>query len=389
MKTIVYFGLCFFLIFAGCSSGSSSDSDTEDTTTRDLTGNVVQASIPLPSLRANHGTLYQSTTDCSDVQICCNGYDGSTAVETVASDCSFTISLPINSYCFCGLFTGEDADGDGCFDDYIGSLGCSEGGYSGAIPIFADADGSTDDIDSGDGEVQGTRVVSSTDICSQVDQDSDGTADSDDSDDDGDDVADDDDNFNSEGCESVAELDSDGNDIPDIFEDLWEALFGSDSDDFFFDEDEDDVPDGCDEEVGGTEFSCAADELDTDGDCIDDEFDESLEDNDEDGLIAYIDCDDDDADVGFECYEEAFCALDIDEDGVSYCDDCDDYDSNETRSYDECDSDSVSCSISSCDTDFDCESVATDYIAEGNPLCIDEESVSCIECIDGCCEVTE
>ena len=97
--------------------------------------------------------------------------------------------------------------------------------------------------------------------------------------------------------------------------------------------------------------------------------------------------DDSDSSVGFDCYEDDFCELDLDDDGVSYCDDCDDFDSNETRSFGSCDSASTSCEISGCGNDFDCQLLAEDYLAADDPIC-SNDSVSCMECLDGCCEIT-
>lgn len=312
----------------GCGGGAGGGGGGGGTT-RNLTGTVAASS--LSGLRINGKT---QALACTDLQVCCAAYDGGTVVADVAADCTFTLALPLENFCYCALFTGEDGDANGCGDEYVASLGCSENGYSGAIPIFPDDDDSTDDIDVGTGTIEGSKVVATGNPCAQVDQDNDGADDAEDTDDDGDSTEDGDDEFNSFGCENADEFDSDDNGVPDIFESEWASDFaalklqtdGTDAlSDFFADSDGDDVPDGCD-----VDFGCEADAFDADGDCIPDEFDFCSDDADGDGLGICFDCDDSNADIATStaCYDD-FCATDSDGDGFGLCDDCDDEDPEE------------------------------------------------------------
>lgn len=354
-------GGCGGAVTRGASGGS----------TRDISGTISQSSLSNLTLRSKNQagltvTLKSQSLSCTDVEVCCAGYDGSTSAAAVGSDCTFALSLPLDSFCYCALFTGADADGDGCGDEYVASLGCSEGGYSGAIPIFADDDDSTDAIDLGTSTVQGSRVVAQNDPCSQVDSDDDGTSDESDTDDDGDGTLDTNDFAGDDGCLQADEFDGDDNNIPDIFESDWADLADADADD---------IPDFCDA------TACEASEEDTNGNCVPDEFDEFLEDDDEDGFDASLDCDDGDAAIGLDCYLDDICALDLDGDGVLLCDDCDDLDPANDLTVDQgCD---VACTQSAtCSSDFECQLFADDDQT-------DAFETDNVECIDGCCELIE
>lgn len=284
--------------------------------TRGITGTLSASSLPALTVQGKSQQLA-----CTDLQVCCGAYDGSLLVASVGSDCTFTLSLPLNNFCYCAVFSDADADGNGCGDNYLASLGCSENGYGGAIPIFPDADGSTDKIDFGTGSTEGKKVVATGNPCAQVDQDDDGTVDSEDSDDDDDGILDGSDNLNSIGCENADELDSDENNVPDIYEGLWgnelaalKLMKGQGTSgelaQAFADSDDDNIPDFCD-----VDFGCAPDEFDTDGDCIPDDFDKCADttdddgngnpdnDNDGDGINICQDCDDEDPQSGIDCYD--------------------------------------------------------------------------------------
>lgn len=360
----------FFLTSACGGSSSSGGGSSSSDNTRNITGTV--DSTALTSSLIWKKNLKFVTLGCSDVQVCCFGYDGTASVADVADDCSFTLALPLESVCYCSIFSGGDGDSDGCGDSFVATLGCSETGYSGGIPIFADDDDSTDDIDFGSVSVQGDVGYSSTDPCSQVDTDDDGTDDAADTDSDGDGVEDDGDFVCGDGCLNADDFDSNDNDVPDIYESTWDGLSDSDSDN---------IPDFCD-----VSEECDCSEEDTDCDCLPDDDDESLEDDDGDGVTAEIDCDDDDAEATYDCYLEALCALDFDGDGTSLCDDCDDFDSDDDRTIDEGCEDEISCTISACDHDFGCQLVADERV-NTNPIC-SGGSVSCMTCVDGCCVVT-
>ncbi|MBI2068301.1 MAG: hypothetical protein HYT77_09855 [Deltaproteobacteria bacterium] len=336
----------------GCGSSGTAGA------TRAMTGSVSASSLQSVRLKSPHQalTIKKATLACGDVSVCCSGYDGTVSVKKIGSDCSFTIDLPLESFCYCALFSGSDGDSNGCPDNYVASLGCSANSYEGAIPVFADDDNSTAAINLGSGDVQGSNVVSAIDICTQVDQDDDGIADSADTDDDGDGVTDAGDFQNDTGCVNADKFDSDGDNVPDIYESLWSSelqalrLGGAKSqlDTFFEDSDNDDVPDFCD-----SDFACTPDSEDTDGDCIPDLYDACGDDGDSDGVPFCVDCDDGDATSTVECYEDEFCAIDSDNDGFGLCDDCDDWDPD--SSY-ECFSDAF------CEEDND---------ADGFGLCID------------------
>ncbi len=318
----------------GCGGSSTGGGGGGTDETRNLTGSLSSSSLSSLKLKGKNTSLA-----CTDVQVCCAGYDGSTAVATVNSDCSFELALPLNNFCYCAIFTGSDEDGNSCGDEYIASLGCSENGYSGAIPIYPDTDGGTDDIDIGEGDVEGTKIVAANNPCAQVDQDQDGSTDADDTDDDGDDTSDSEDDYNDYGCENLDEFDSNADNIPDLFQAIFGSLFSSlkvkgtadASDDplasFFGDEDGDDVPDGCDKD-----FTCEATSADADGDCIPDDDDWCATDEDGDYIGVCADCDDSDPDpaVSIACYSDNYCGADNDGDGFGLCDDCDDENADST-----------------------------------------------------------
>jgi len=316
--------------------------------TRGVTGSLTSTTLPAVTVRGSKRQVL-----CGDVKVCCGGYDGTvTVAEVNASTCSFKIDLPLETFCYCAIFTGEDEDNNDCPDTYLASLGCSENGYGGAVPVFAAADDSTDQIDLGTSTVQGTSVVSENDWCASTDQDNDGTADSTDTDDDNDGTDDSSDFTNSIGCENADKFDSDGDNTPDIYEAIWGSALsalkvkgqtGSDIDEFFVDADDDNVPDFCDED-----FECESETGDEDGDCIPDDFDWCADDADGDGVPYCVDCDDTTTASQVECYEADFCAIDGDQDGYGLCDDCDDYDPKSTY---ECFADAF------CDADGDSDGI--------------------------------
>ncbi len=329
VKKTVHALLCVTLlgsIVATVSCGSAGSGGSA--ATRTMTGTISSSSFG----GLTRGLRMQTVTSCADTQVCCFGYAGDSVVAEVGSDCSYSLDLPIDNFCFCGLFSGTDSDGDGCGDDYLASMGCSENGYAGVIPVFADSDGTTDAIDTGEVSVEGLKVVSANNICAQVDQDGDGINDAEDTDDDGDSTLDSDDGTDDSGCENALEYDGSDDGIPDLFQpSVWAGLD---------DEDADDVPDFCDV------TSCVADETDADGDCIPDDSDYCSADADGDSLNTCFDCDDSDPDVDVSaaCYDESFCQTDTDGDGFGLCDDCDDEDVGSTY---ECWSDTY------CDSDVD------------------------------------
>lgn len=359
----------------GCGGGGSSG------TTRNMSGTVSSSSLAGLSVRSRSqaGLVLKNQVDsCSDLQFCCFGYDGDPTVVEIGDDCEFDIDLDLETFCFCGFFSGDDSDGDDCNDDYVAEVGCSDNGYSGTIPIFADDDGGTDSIDLGTITIEGDSAIPENDPCAVVDSDDDGTSDEGDTDDDGDGELDTDDFVCGGGCDNAAEYDEDDNDIPDIFEDDWDDLD---------DDDGDDIPDFCD-----VEEDCDPDAEDADGDCLDDSFSEIEEDDDGDGLEAWYDCDDDDPTVTYCEFEDLTCEdvfgdLDIDGDGVSFCDDCDDFDSGNDLTIDECEAETFSCDLgdgAECGADFECQLFADDEIAAGNDIC-GGGALDCMTCIDGCC----
>lgn len=369
----------------GCGGGGGT---TPAGTTRNMTGTIAANSLAGLHLKGKRQTLA-----CTDLQVCCAGYDGSLAVTEVEADCTFTLALPLNNFCYCDVFTGSDDDGNGCKETFVASLGCSEDGYSGAIPIFADDDDSVDDISIGTGTVEGRKVVSTEDPCAQVDEDDDGTSNEGDTDDDGDGSLDSEDDFNEFGCENADEFDSDDDDVPDIFQLIWSLEFSAltlkhqDWDSLFEDADSDEVPDFCD-----VDYGCEPDIEDTDGDCIPDDDDSCSDDEDNDGLLSCVDCDDSSGDVTTGCYEDATCDEDFDGDGVGFCEDCNDDNRDETTTFDEgCPGMETECELSACLNDTDCQELADDRLSDDDPdndIC-EGNSVSCMECIEGCCEVTD
>lgn len=352
-----------FCSACGSSSGTPSSDDT-----RNLTG-AVTASTLTTSLAAK--SLTKATLACTDLEVCCTGYDGGNpTVVAVDSNCQFTIPLPLETFCYCAVFSGTDGDSDGCGDTYVGSLGCAARGYGGAIPIFAAADDSTTDISAGTVALEGRIFTATTDPCSVVDSDNDGTNDSSDADDDGDGVADDDDAAWSGGCLSADQNDSDDDDIPDIYESAWDSLADSDGDN---------VADFCD-----VSTDCSAAKGDTDGDCIPDSVEACEDDDDGDDVADCVDCDPDDASVTTGCYSALICAFDFDEDGIDICDDCDDFDDGNDLTLASGCSESCASNSTPCDANFECQLFAEDQLAAGTPVC-SGTSVSCKSCIDGCC----
>lgn len=381
--------------FLACG-GSTSSTTTTSTTTRALKGSLSSSSLSTLVKQTRFKSLKKATLACTDLQVCCSAYSGDNVVKDVDSSCAFSLDLPLNNFCYCAIFTGTDGDGDGCKDTWVGSLGCSENEYSGAIPVYADDDDTTDAIDVGEGTLDGTRVVTATDICTQVDQDDDGTDDADDTDDDGDGTSDESDDLNEIGCEEADTFDSNEDGTPDIFQAIWAEFFESANlsaatknmssveddedteieDEFFTDLDDDDVPDACDADVNG-DVGCSSVTGDDDDDCIPDDFDFCETDADADGIDVCEDCDDGDASSGFEC----FCDGDEDEDGVNACLDCDDGD----------DSVGSVCESSECEThtcavgdhafsgDFECQLFADEDTD-------DEFTTANSFCNDGCCD---
>ncbi|MBI2980964.1 MAG: hypothetical protein HYY44_01445 [Deltaproteobacteria bacterium] len=361
ISLLVLFCFSILLMSVGGTGGCGTQG-----TTRGLTGTFSASS--LPTLTFN-GTKKQIA--CADLTVCCGAYDGSISVTEVKSDCTFKIDLPLDSFCYCAIFRGEDADSNKCPDTYVASLGCSEKGYGGYIPVFEGADDSKEAVDLGSSSVQGTNVVSANDYCASVDEDNDGVANASDSDDDGDAVADAGDFQNAEGCVNADKFDSDANGTPDIYEGLWSAELSalkmkgsadSTLDEFFADTDNDDIPDFCD-----ADFACSPDEEDTDGDCIPDSFDFCSTDADADGVPVCVDCDDADTASGVECYADDFCAIDSDGDGFGLCDDCDDYDANSTY---ECFGDAF------CEEDADADGVG--FCLD----CDDDDATTTTECYE-------
>jgi hypothetical protein len=337
-------------------------------TTRGLTGNVNASSLTGLRLKG-----VKTAVACEDLKVCCGAYDGSISVEKVNKDCTFKIELPLETFCYCALFTGDDEDKSDCPDTYVASLGCSENGYGGNIPVFPGGDDSTEDVDLGTSSVQGTTVVSANNYCASVDEDNDGDVNSLDLDDDGDDIQDTIDFLNAIGCKNADKLDSDNDDTPDIYEGLWSDTLQTlkikgqtdgELDEFFVDADNDDIPDFCDADAEGV---CVADSEDNDGDCIPDAFDWCEDDGDADGIPYCVDCDDADAASGVECYEDEFCALDGDGDGFGLCDDWDDLDPEST--YD-CFGDTF------CDADGDSDGIS--FCLD----CDDEDATMTLECYD-------
>lgn len=371
----------------GCGGGA----------TRGFTGTINSSSLAGLTVRSRQTdgstlVLKNQTLTCTDIQVVAAGPDGGDLVAEVSAECTFTLNLPLNNFCWIGLFRESD-------DGYISSLGCAENGYEGAVPIFPGADDSEEAIDIGGVTLEGDRGVSTENPCTLVDQDGDGTADAADDDDDGDGTGDANDPLDGSVCTDGDNFDSDDNDIPDCFEDLWGDLD---------DQDEDEVPDFCD---GEDEETGCSDPADADGDCIPDEFDECLEDSDGDGVPDCLDCDSSSTDLAasLDCYDD-FCTVDSDGDGFSLCDDCDDEDSSTTDDceefddFDPCavdgDSDGINlcddcddedsavglectqCSTSSCDGAFDCQLFAEDDLT-------DEFETDNTQCVAGCCELVE
>lgn len=353
-------GLC-----TACGSSSGSGGDT-----RNLTGTVTAST--LTTSVSVKGLTTKATLACTDLKVCCAGYTGALTVVEVDSNCQFTIGLPLETFCYCAAFTGADGDGDGCGDTYVGSLGCSASGYSGAIPIYSAADDTTTDIDIGTVALEGQTFTSTADPCSVVDSDNDGTNDASDNDDDGDGTADADDAAWSGGCLEADINDSDDDDIPDIYESAWDSLADGDSDD---------IPDFCD-----VSTDCSAASGDTDGDCVPDSAEACEDDDDGDQVADCVDCNPDDASETTGCYGSLVCALDLDGDGKDVCEDCDDFNAEDDRLLSSGCTESCGSDSKACGAPFDCQLFAETRLAEGNPVC-SGKSISCMTCVDGCCKV--
>lgn len=294
------FGAALLLVTAACGSSTSTDGSSSSSsssggsdTTRSVTGSVSLSSLST-SLSAKGAKT--AVDACASVSICCTGYTGEGwTVATLNSDCTFTLALPLENYCYCGFFTGTDVDGDTCPDTYAN--------YTlETIPVFEDVGGLTDDIDLGECDGDGCA----NDVDGQVDVDQDGTANSDDTDDDGDGTADTDDDYGADGLLDAWQFDLDGDALPDIFESIWADYTDTDDDglpnflDFDLDGDGTNNTADTDDDGDGT-----ADDSDTDDDAdgfSDDDIDTdtdgdgiwNLFDGDPDGDSLFSDFDDDD-----------------------------------------------------------------------------------------------
>lgn len=351
--------LASLTLLTQCSSTGAATAGGADATTRDLTGTVSAGGLIAPSVsRSVVGKTTQLA--CSDVKLCCVGYAGgaptvAALTETTGGDCTFTVTLPLNSFRFCALFGGADADSNSCPDTYMGGLGCTVGSnFAGALPIFADADDSTDAIDGGTLTVASGRVTASSDLCAQVDQDDDGTADTADTDEDGDGISDESDPYNDSGySDYIDDYDADDDGTPDIYEDSW---------DDYADFDEDGIPNFAEEDIDD-DGTANDDDTDDDGDGISDE-----EDTDDDG-DGTADADE---------------STDTDGDGIPDAFD-DDADAGDSTGDDDGSSSlpAVSCTaVSDCSVDFE-----TDYPAFSGAQ-YSESSFSCVEntCLYNCAE---
>lgn len=311
--------------FHGCGS-TSSVITAANATTRGMTGSL--SSGTFAALKGSNKSAVAAS--CSGVQLSCVNYAGTATTADVAADCSFSITLTLNSFYYCGFFVEASSS-------FLGTLGCEENSaFAAALPIFADTSGGTDAINAGSGLAFSSGQVAASTICQQVDQDGDGLSDADDTDDDGDTVGDSSDSFNESGCETADTYDSDGDNIPDIFEALWASLVDADSDN---------IPNFCDFDVDG-------DGLDNDADS-DDDGDGTIDSSDTDILGDGV------VDSG-----------DQDHDGVD-------------------DMHATSCSLTSCSNDFECQLYADDTLSDSDPdndIGTDE-----IECVtsSGCCELIQ
>lgn len=347
----------------GCGGGTGGTSSS----TRSLTG-TVSAEVVTTSVNAKTAQVEKATLTCTDLQVCCAGYDGKITAAKVDENCNFTVPLPLETFCYCGFFSGTDSDSDGCKDTYAGSLGCAARGYSGALPIFQAADDATSAISLGTLSLQGQTFVPATDPCAQVDSDNDGTADSTDSDDDGDGVADSTDAAWSGGCLTADDYDGNSDNIPDIFQSAWDDLADADGDN---------SPDFCD-----VSTDCTASSTDTDADCIPDSLDSCESDDDSDSVPDCIDCNPKSASETTGCYLTALCELDLDADGVGICSDCDDFDVTNTLTL------AAGCGVTcasdskACDNDFECQ-----LFADNNQT--DSFTTANSRCRNGCCKVVE
>lgn len=276
MKSLkIFFAGAILLSALAC--GGSSGGDSLGSTTRGLTGTVASSSLST-LLKSSVKTAASS---CSSISLCCWGYTASTpAVVSLSgtAECSFSIDLPLENYCFCGFFSGTDAvdntsgdtGADGCPDDYAEVT-------LAPIPVFDDADGTTEAFDLG---VCTNLSCTNQDILTNVDEDNDGLSNADDTDDDGDSLDDTDDLCNPSGCGNPLQRDGDGDSIPDFFEGIYGGLVDSDSDG---------VPNEFDIDIDGDGIINETD-TDDDGDDIDDADDD---DADNDGISSAYEIDSD------------------------------------------------------------------------------------------------
>ncbi len=370
-------------VIGGCSTATSK-------LTRNVTGTLKQSSLPKLSLAALglKGSTKDATIGCSDITVAFTSYNGKSTTAKLDANCNYTVpDLTLNTSCFGGFFTGADKDGNGVPDTEIASLGCAKNGSKSAIPIYANKGGGTDDINFGTVTIEGKKGIASTDPCSQVDTDGDGTTDDKDSDADGNKIADTQESTFKGATKDLDDLDTDKDGLPDCFEKIYEDAFAAQIADFFKDANSDGIPDKCEAGTGETSIACSSEDKNCDG--IPDASDEHELDADGDGVPADIDCDDADKTVTFSCYSEDACAIDQDGDGVNVCEDCNDTDASNTNKIDpilgcqEKTSQQVTCASDSkfC-TDGDHFSCQT-FFSDTHP----KTSVDHFMCVNNCCEI--
>lgn len=272
---------------AGGAGGAGGDDDGgSSASARDFSGTIATIITSLSLPKSFQKDLISS---CTGVSLCCYNYEGSTpVVASLADDCSFTVSLPLQDYFFCGAFSGTDGDSDDCPDTLEGYL--DEGIY-----ISLAADGSSDAIDAGtinDDDDDGIYDVPEA-VRTALDADGDGTSDATDDDDDGDGFADVEDTFFAGLLLNGLQVDGDGDGVPDIFElaEVFADCLDADEDAicniFEEDPDDDDLIGDDDTDSDGDGIADAEDD-DADGDGIDDA---GAEDADGDGVIDSYDWD--------------------------------------------------------------------------------------------------
>lgn len=280
-----------FFILSGVACGSSDDNsegNSEGSATREVTGRITPSALNT-LIKSN---IRAAVDSCSEASLCCWGYTSSSpAVVSLSGtdECTFSIDLPLENYCFCGFFSGADAvdnstgeDGaDGCPDDYADVT-------LAPIPVFQDADGTIEAFELG----SCTGIFcSNQDILTEVDEDNDGLSNTDDDNDDGDDLDDTDDLCNAGGCGNPVQRDGDGNSIPDFFEGIYGSLTDTDDDgipnEFDIDIDGDGIfnASDADDDADGTDD---ADDDDADGDGISAAYES---DSDRDGIPNFLDLD--------------------------------------------------------------------------------------------------